>query len=477
MRKIELQPTAENVMNTFLEDSIGRNTDIAYFISLIESLDECNSIALNSPWGSGKTFFVKQAKMILESYNQFLESEFNEDEVANIRNRYEELCCKMSIPYIEKPYLPIYYDAWKYDNDDDPVLSLVFEIMSTIDDEYGIDDVNVNYIEVLKTFAETFNIKGLSGLLDSIKTEDNLKNIKETRSLKRKVEEFLDKIPEERADKIVVFIDELDRCKPTYAVKVLERIKHYFNNDKIIFVFSTNLEELQSSVKCVYGEKFNAYRYLDRFFDLKIPLPEPDMQKYLSSIDFQNDYNIFDKICNEIISKYNFQLRDISKYARYVKMTSYHLAHNSGGYSFSEDIGYEFCLHCLTPILIGLLIHDINMYNDFILGKDSTPLIDLLGSGELGKYFFKKLLSTGEKYYDELFGGNPEVTPENKLKQLYDALFNASYGNGIYENSIGNITIQKRTKEYLMSIINILSREAQVVRNIEKTEGIINGQT
>lgn len=75
----------------------------------------------------------------------------------------------------------------------------------------------------------------------------------------------MDQIPIERADKVVIFIDELDRCKPTYAVKLLERIKHYFNNDKIIFVFSTNLEELQSSVKCVYGESFNAYRYLDRF--------------------------------------------------------------------------------------------------------------------------------------------------------------------------------------------------------------------
>lgn len=53
MRKIELQPTAENVMNTFLDDSIGRNSQVAYFISLVESLDESNSIAINSPWGQG----------------------------------------------------------------------------------------------------------------------------------------------------------------------------------------------------------------------------------------------------------------------------------------------------------------------------------------------------------------------------------------------------------------------------------------
>ncbi|MEE1281357.1 MAG: P-loop NTPase fold protein [Acutalibacteraceae bacterium] len=468
MRKIELQPTAENVLKTFLDDSIGRNTDIAYFISLIESLDECNSIALNSPWGSGKTFFVKQVKMILEVYNQFLESEFNEDEVAKVCHCYKSLCSKIGISEIEKPYLPIYYDAWKYDNDDDPVLSLVFEIISTLDNEGDFSDVNIDYIEILKAFADTFNIKGIYSLIKSIESDDNLKNIIKTRNLKRKVDEFLDKIPTERADKIIVFIDELDRCKPTYAVKVLERIKHYFNNDKILFVFSTNLEELQSSVKCVYGENFNAYRYLDRFFDLKTPLPEPDMQKYLSSIDFQNTRYIFDEICTEIISRYNFQLRDISKYVRYVKMTSYHFAHNSSGHGFSEDIGYEFCLHCLTPILIGLLIHDINMYNNFIAGKDNSPLIELLGNGEIGKYYFKELLSNGERYDGEPSAEYTLVTHKNKLEELYAALFNVNYNGSRFGKTIGNITIEQGTKKYLLSIINLLSKQAQVIRNMEE---------
>ena len=472
MRKIELQPTAENVMNTFLEDSIGRNSEIAYFISLIESLDECNSIALNSPWGSGKTFFVKQVKMILEADNQFIESEFNEGEVSNIRNRYEELCCKMSIPYIEKPYLPIYYDAWKYDNDDDPVLSIVFEIISTLDNKCDFGDVNINYIEILKTFADTFNVKGLSGLIKSIQPEDSLKNIIHARNLKRIVDEFLDKIPEERADKIVVFIDELDRCKPTYAVKLLERIKHYFNNDKIIFVFSTNLEELQSSVKCVYGEKFNAYRYLDRFFDLKIPLPKLDMEKYLSSINFENyDNYAFDRICYKVFHTYNFQLRDISKYTRYIKMTTYKLAHDSAILPYSEGMGYSFCLHCLAPILIGLFIHDINMYNDFISGKDCLPLIEILADGENGKLFFKELLSNGEGYDGEPSAEYKLVTYEDKLRELYDALFNANYDSGEFRKSIGNITIVKKTKNYLLTIINILSRDAQIVRNIEKNGG------
>lgn len=465
MRKIELQPTAENVMNTFLDDSIGRNSQVAYFISLVESLDESNSIAINSPWGSGKTFFVKQIQMILEAHNQFIESEFDEAEVEKICNCYKALCDKIGIPVIEKPYLPIYYNAWQYDNDDDPVLSLVFEIMSTIDDECGIDEKNINYIEILKTFANTFNIKGLSGLLDSIKIEDNFKNIKETRSLKRKVDEFLDKIPAERADKIIVFIDELDRCKPTYAVKVLERIKHYFNNDKILFVFSTNLEELQSSVKCVYGEKFNAYRYLDRFFDLKIPLIKPDMQKYLSSINFGKYYNhTFDNICEEVIRKYSFQPRDICKYVRYIKMTVYNYAHSGDSYSFSEELGYGFCLHCLTPILIGLLMYDINMYNDFINGKDSSPLIEVLGDGERGKYYFNALVSN-EKTEDEQ---QTLVIYKNKLNELYDALFNINYSGSIFRKSVGNITIESGTKKYLLNITNLLSNIAQAVRNTEE---------
>ena len=56
----------------------------------------------------------------------------------------------------------------------------------------------------------------------------------------------------ERGNRLIIFIDELDRCKPTFAVHLLEQIKHYIFDDRITFVFSINLEQLQTYNKTIF---------------------------------------------------------------------------------------------------------------------------------------------------------------------------------------------------------------------------------
>jgi len=79
---------------------------------------------------------------------------------------------------------------------------------------------------------------------------------------------------------VFVFIDEVDRCRPTYAIKLLEEVKHIFGIDKICFVVSTNLDQLRESVRAVYGTGFNGHRYLKRFFDSQYTLPDPDYESF-----------------------------------------------------------------------------------------------------------------------------------------------------------------------------------------------------
>lgn len=81
-------------------------------------------------------------------------------------------------------------------------------------------------------------------------------------------------IQEEKAEKLVIFIDELDRCKPSFAIEMLERIKHYFDDERIIFVVSLNKEQLIHTISNYYGSEFDATRYLNRFFDISVNLPE-----------------------------------------------------------------------------------------------------------------------------------------------------------------------------------------------------------
>ncbi|MDY4341302.1 P-loop NTPase fold protein [Xanthomonas sp. LF07-6] len=73
---------------------------------------------------------------------------------------------------------------------------------------------------------------------------------------------------------LFVFVDELDRCRPSYAIKLLEEIKHIFGIKDVVYVVSTNIDQLQSSVRAVYGSDFDGRRYLRRLFNREYSLPK-----------------------------------------------------------------------------------------------------------------------------------------------------------------------------------------------------------
>ena len=83
---------------------------------------------------------------------------------------------------------------------------------------------------------------------------------------------------------LVVMIDELDRCRPTYAIKLLEAAKHFFNVDHIVFVLCLDRAQLAHSVKAVYGASFDAEGYLWRFFDIDYRLPSPDRKRFVDAL-------------------------------------------------------------------------------------------------------------------------------------------------------------------------------------------------
>ncbi len=71
-----------------------------------------------------------------------------------------------------------------------------------------------------------------------------------------------------------VCIDELDRCRPTYAIKLLEDVKHLFDIEGVVFVVATDSEQLSHSIKAIYGAEFEARKYLRRFFDRVFVFPD-----------------------------------------------------------------------------------------------------------------------------------------------------------------------------------------------------------
>ena len=122
MNSSELKPTEENLFSAYKNDLIGRNEHLFRFVELLDSFDMECTIAVDGRWGSGKTFFVKQAKMILDAFNSFTDengfAKVKADEIKSLWAGYKGADKELS------QQVTVYYDAWANDGDDDPAANL-----------------------------------------------------------------------------------------------------------------------------------------------------------------------------------------------------------------------------------------------------------------------------------------------------------------------------------------------------------------
>jgi hypothetical protein len=88
---------------------------------------------------------------------------------------------------------------------------------------------------------------------------------------------------------LVWFIDELDRCRPTFAIALLERIKHLFDVQEVAFVLSLDKKQLEASTAAVYGSGINATEYLRRFIDLEYGIPFASASGFTESLLKRSD--------------------------------------------------------------------------------------------------------------------------------------------------------------------------------------------
>ncbi len=274
MKNYELLPTEENLIQALSDDVLNRNKDIVYFYDILMAQEGASSIAIDGRWGSGKTFFVRQSMFVINAKNP--SSTIDDEKRVRITHR---LPFKNNSEDDTNCDLAVYYDAWENDNDTDPILSLIYEITKQLSIEYDFKEKD--FFKTAAYIAEVISGRNVSGLLESLKGDNPIEKFKEQKDLSEKIKQFFSDILVERGNRLVVFVDELDRCKPTYAVRLLEQIKHYLSDDRVIFVFSVNIDELQHTIKHYYGDDFDACRYLDRFFDFRVALPPADMTKYL----------------------------------------------------------------------------------------------------------------------------------------------------------------------------------------------------
>lgn len=283
-------PSTENLWEN---DSLNREEEGKFLLDYLLKYYAKNKnssfvLNINAEWGYGKTYFL-----------------------TNLSKEFEN-----------KEHPVVYFDAWKNDYTDQPLLAF----MSVLEEklmpffstsleakkkfkaslrEYknllipilvkkltgmGVEELLEHYEEqsdVNPEIEEEGN--ALSEEVSTVLTKFVNRALQEHNEVKNSIDQFkvkmkdlLEHIDTQMPSKLpmFIFIDELDRCRPNYAIELLENIKHIFDIPGVIFIIATDSKQLANSINAVYGEKFASERYLKRFFDQEYAFINPDSYKF-----------------------------------------------------------------------------------------------------------------------------------------------------------------------------------------------------
>ena len=443
VKKLELKATEENIIESLENDAIGRNNEVFNFSELLSTLEGPYSVAIDSEWGSGKTFFVKQVKMLLDLLNpQSKVDKETSDKILKKFNLDSEL--NENSEKVDDSIYSIYFDAWKNDADDEPIKSLIYDIMLELDFKYNFSNTKLTDagIQALKFLTPVIGgaVETGSKILDSLFSEEQLKPFIKKKLFAKEIQNFISELPNERGNKLVIFIDELDRCNPAYAVKLLEQIKHYMEDDRIIFVFSVNINQLQHTIKHYYGNNFNATKYLDRFFDLQVKLPKANMMKFYENMGLNNSENYtINTVCVSIIETFDFSLREIVRLSQNVKVATE---------NFKEDMydsnSQGFLNYCVIPIMIAINLIDRDLYTNVIEGRNSEPISKVFSN--LPENFLDNFLLEKDETSEDM--------NSDKFEKLYNAIFNSRE-----LTKIGTLIFNKNAVNIIKNIDSRLSKK------------------
>ncbi|MFT6689476.1 MAG: hypothetical protein ACJAX7_002511 [Saprospiraceae bacterium] len=256
--------------NPFANCKLDRQKYSKILTNIINSYPNGFVLALNNKWGTGKTTFVKMWEQDLKN------------------NHYQTL----------------YFNAWENDFENNPLTALMGELKTLT--TKGTEPEFKNLLKKASTltkhiapiiakaiadrYIDTEGVKeaiigvteGLSDVFEN-EVQEYEKKKKSISDFRQSLSEFIANTNEDKP--LIFIVDELDRCRPNYAVSILEQIKHFFSIPNIVFILSIDKEQLGNAVKGVYGSAdLDADEYLRRFIDLEYSIPEPEVDvfyKYL----------------------------------------------------------------------------------------------------------------------------------------------------------------------------------------------------
>ena len=273
---IRIQPLDVEVPpdEPFKHDLLGRQEPAEVLTHLLGSIEGPCVLTIDGAWGSGKTTF-------LTMWTKHL---------------------------INQGFPVVQFNAWETDYSTTPFISLASELSKGLkqweaDGAWAtkLRDASERIIPSLKPLAgmaafATATAMGLDptaiALLPQLMASLGRQQFDAFPEAQQSVQDFKATFEEvaagvaakRRGRPLIVAIDELDRCRPTFAIELLETAKHLFMVDHVVFVLAMNRQELCHSIKAVYGNGFDADGYLRRFVDVDFRLPEVDRASFINDL-------------------------------------------------------------------------------------------------------------------------------------------------------------------------------------------------
>lgn len=332
-----------------LKDRIGRDEIVNKLKNLIDKLvrEENFCLALNGEWGSGKTFVMQMLQ----------------NELVNTPE-----------------YIVINYDAWKNNFYHDPLIAILYCILDGLKD-YVNKNQNIGEIvkefnnAILKSMKEIGGVPGIiAGFVETIRTM--IKNLRSTikdnvrfkdyvsyQTLLENTKQCLNNltshtITEGKTTKLIILVDELDRCLPDEQLIVLERLHHLFDVKNCAVIVALNQLSVANSVNTIYG--VNGFEYLRKFFDFSFKL-EMSSEEYIKSLFFDlseklkkvNTEFIWDNTINLCLRCFLHSEKNVLKNIDNREITRYFVAVNK----ICAEFGWEKLISTyLFFIIIALFI-------------------------------------------------------------------------------------------------------------------------
>ena len=292
--KLNLKSFAENLLK-----SIEKGT--ASSIGDIEEEQGAWTISLNAEFGNGKTTFLKMFKHFIEdeknhNYNVIFinawTADFYSDPIIAILSKFVNLIQKNQEIQEDKKK--------EITNEITKIIGKISnhkttKLMGNIANQFIDKKIGINIKDIISSCRE----KPLKPNQDHtvIKSQNILEGLNQIKLAMEKLKVIIQQYTKDK--KLIIIVDELDRARPDYAVHFLEDIKHFFDIKNVIFLVGVNRQQMEATVKCLYGKDLKFEGYYRKFFKQEIDLPDPykeaqnlvDALMEQSTVRFSNQRN------------------------------------------------------------------------------------------------------------------------------------------------------------------------------------------